>query len=91
LLNQVLAIGKTHKQVTWARTDYNEMQPTLKVDVKTAEAARLGLSKSDIANAVAMHSEGITATQVWENTLRGGCKDQIAQKLPGVISQPCVT
>jgi multidrug efflux pump subunit AcrB len=65
---QVLAIGKTHKQVTWARTDYNEMQPTLQVDVNTAEAARLGLSKSDIANAVSMHSEGITATQVWENT-----------------------
>jgi len=65
---QVLAIGKTHKQVTWARTDYNEMQPTLQVDVKTADAARLGLSKSDIANAVSMHSEGITATQLWENT-----------------------
>jgi multidrug efflux pump subunit AcrB len=65
---QVLALGKTHKQVTWARTDYNEIQPTLQVDVKTAEAARLGLSKSDIANAVSMHSEGITATQLWENT-----------------------
>jgi multidrug efflux pump subunit AcrB len=65
---QVLAIGKTHKQVTWARTDYNEMQPTLQIDVKTAEAARLGLSKGDIANAVSMHSEGITATQIWENT-----------------------
>jgi multidrug efflux pump subunit AcrB len=65
---QVLAIGKIHKQVTWARTDYNEMQPTLQIDVKTAEAERLGLSKSDIANAVLMHSEGITATQLWENT-----------------------
>lgn len=65
---QVLAIGKTHKQVTWARTDYNEMQPTLQVDVNTAEAARLGLSKGDIANAVSMHSEGITATQLWEDT-----------------------
>jgi len=65
--NKVLAIGKTHKQVTWARTDYNEIQPTLKIDIKEGEAARLGLSKSDIANAVAMHSEGITATQVWEN------------------------
>jgi multidrug efflux pump subunit AcrB len=65
---QVLAIGKMHKQVTWARTDYNEMQPILQIDVKTAEAERLGLSKSDIANAVLMHSEGITATQLWENT-----------------------
>lgn len=66
--DQVLAIGKKHKQVTWARTDYNEMQPTLQVDVKTADAARLGLSKSDIANAISMHSEGITATQIWEDT-----------------------
>jgi len=65
---QVLAIGKKHPEVNWVRTDFNEPQPTLALDIKNADAARLGLGKNDIANAVLMHSEGIVATQLWENT-----------------------
>lgn len=65
---QVSAIGKKHPKVNWVRTDYNEPQPTLALDIKSADAARLGLGKNDIANTVLMHSEGITATQLWEDT-----------------------
>lgn len=63
---QVTAIGKRHPLVNWVRTDFNEPQPTLALDIKTADAARLGLSKNDIANTVLMHAEGIRATQIWE-------------------------
>jgi len=65
---EVSAIGKKHPEVNWVRTDFNEPQPTLALDIKNADAARLGLGKNDIANAVLMHSEGIVATQLWENT-----------------------
>lgn len=65
---QVSAIGKKHPEVNWVRTDFNEPQPTLALDIKSADAARLGLGKNDIANAVLMHSEGIVATQLWEDT-----------------------
>ena len=65
---QVSAIGKKHSEVNWVRTDFNEPQPTLALDIKSADAARLGLGKNDIANAVLMHSEGIVATQLWEDT-----------------------
>lgn len=66
--SQVSAIGKKHPNVNWVRTDFNEPQPTLALDVRSADAARLGLGKDDIANTVLMHSEGIAATQIWEDT-----------------------
>lgn len=65
---QVSVIGKKHPKVNWVRTDFNEPQPTLTLDIKSGEAARLGLGKNDIANTVLMHSEGIAATQIWEDT-----------------------
>lgn len=65
---KVAAIGKRHKQVTWVRTDYDDMQQGLSIDVKTTEAARLGISKNDIANTIAAQTTGIKATQLWEET-----------------------
>ncbi|WP_240315359.1 efflux RND transporter permease subunit [Mucilaginibacter pineti] len=66
--DQVLAIGKQHPEVIWARTDYNEMEEGIRLDIKNQEAARLGLSQNDIANTVAMNMEGLNATQIWEGT-----------------------
>ncbi|SEN14470.1 Multidrug efflux pump subunit AcrB [bacterium A37T11] len=53
-------------EVTWVRTDYKEPEEGLRLAVKQDEAARLGLSKQDIANTIALHMDGIDATQVWE-------------------------
>lgn len=63
---KVIAIGKRHKEVIWARTDYDQMEEGIKLNVKSQELARLGLTKSDVANTVAMHTEGVDATRLWE-------------------------
>ena len=63
---KVIALGKRHKKVIWARTDYDQMEEGIKLNVKSQELARLGLTKSDVANTVAMHTEGVDATQLWE-------------------------
>jgi len=64
--DKVAAIGKKSAGVIWVRTDYDEMQEGIQLDVKTQELARLGLSKSDVANIVAMNTDGLNATRVWE-------------------------
>lgn len=63
---QVMAIGKKHPQVTWARTDYEQMQSSIKLNVDHQEASRLGLGMPDISHTIGMNMEGITATQIWE-------------------------
>ncbi|WP_442590509.1 efflux RND transporter permease subunit [Pedobacter sp. AW31-3R] len=63
---ELAKIAKTVPHVTWVRTDYEEMQEGIALDIKNDEAARLGLSKNDIANAVAMNMEGLSATRVWD-------------------------
>ncbi|PLW90494.1 efflux RND transporter permease subunit, partial [Mucilaginibacter sp.] len=65
---QVMAIGRQHKEVNWVRTDYDDMQQGLYIDVKAAEAARLGIGKNDIANTIAAQTTGIKATQLWDGT-----------------------
>lgn len=64
--DRVIAIGKSNKDITWARTDFNEQEQGLQLDIKSQELARLGLTKSDVANTVAMSTDGINATQLWE-------------------------
>lgn len=60
-------IAAKQKSITWVRTDYEQMQKSIRLDVKTDEAARMGLSKEDIANVVAINMQGLLATQIWEN------------------------
>lgn len=64
--NKVMDIGKRNNQIIWVRTDYDEMQEGIHLDVKTQELARLGLTKSDVANTIAMNTDGVDATRVWE-------------------------
>jgi multidrug efflux pump subunit AcrB len=64
--DRVIAIGKKNSQVIWVRTDYNEMEQGIKLNIKTQELARFGLTKSDVANTIAMNTDGIKATSVWE-------------------------
>jgi len=65
---QVIALGNKNAQVVWARTDWDEMQQAIDVNIKTAEASRLGFSQNDIGNAIAMSRQGLNATQIWEGT-----------------------
>lgn len=65
---KVISIGKKHPSINWIRTDYDQMEQGIKLDIKNQEAARLGLSQNDIANTVAMNMQGLNATQIWEGT-----------------------
>ncbi len=64
--SKIMSFAKNKEHVTWVRTDYEEMQEGIAMDIKNDEAARLGLTKNDIANAVAMNMEGLSATRVWD-------------------------
>ncbi len=64
--DKIIAVAKDYKAVNWVRTDFAEMQSTIDVRIKNQEASRLGLSREDIANTVAINQAGLTATQVWE-------------------------
>lgn len=63
---RVSTIGKKNDQIVWVRSDYNEMLEGIKLEIKPDELSRLGLSKSDVANTIAMNTDGISATSVWE-------------------------
>ncbi len=64
--DQVLKIAKKHSQVTWARTDFEEPLQSIDFTINQEEASRLGISREDLSNFIAMHMNGINATQVWE-------------------------
>ncbi|WP_047244908.1 efflux RND transporter permease subunit [Maribacter thermophilus] len=62
IINMARATPKT----IWSRTDYGDMKEVVKIDIKHDEAARLGLNNRDIANAVAVNTTGLKATEVWD-------------------------
>lgn len=63
---QVMKLAGTVPNISWIRTDFEEKYEGIKLNIKNDEAARLGLTKNDISNTVAMNMEGILATRVWD-------------------------
>ncbi|MEH6659942.1 efflux RND transporter permease subunit [Leeuwenhoekiella marinoflava] len=63
---EIISLSRATPKTLWSRTDYGNMQQSISLDIKEDEAGRLGLTKSDIANTVAMNMNGINATQIWE-------------------------
>jgi len=63
---KVQAIATGVKDVFWIRTDYEEMSQGFALKIKPDEAGRLGFTKKDLSDALAMNFQGLTATQVWE-------------------------
>ncbi len=63
---QISTIADSIPDNTWVRTDYEQMLKSVHLDIKKEEAARLGISKEDIASTVAMNLEGVNATNVWD-------------------------
>ncbi|MRI00589.1 MMPL family transporter [Kriegella sp. EG-1] len=62
----IINIARATPKTIWSRTDYGDMKEAVQVDVKYNEAARLGLSNSDIANTIAVNTTGLKATEVWD-------------------------
>ncbi|WP_426671252.1 efflux RND transporter permease subunit [Mucilaginibacter sp. McL0603] len=63
---KVEAIASGVKDVMWIRTDYEEMNQGYQLKIKRDEAGRLGFTRKDLSDALAMNFQGITATKVWE-------------------------
>ncbi|PWG78352.1 efflux RND transporter permease subunit [Pararcticibacter amylolyticus] len=63
---KVVNIARKNPDNIWVRTDYEEKQQGIRLNIHEDEAARLGFSKSDISDAIAMNLQGLQATQVWE-------------------------
>ncbi|WP_276168097.1 efflux RND transporter permease subunit [Zobellia alginiliquefaciens] len=62
----IINIARATPKTIWSRTDYGDMKEAVQIDVKYNEAARLGLNNRDIANAVAVNTTGLKATEVWD-------------------------
>lgn len=62
----IINIARNTPKTLWSRTDFGSMKETVKMEVKQNEAARLGLNNRDIANAVAVNTTGLKATEVWD-------------------------
>ncbi|RXK86068.1 efflux RND transporter permease subunit [Filimonas effusa] len=63
----VKRIAEKQPGIVWVRTDYEQPQHAIHLDINNEEASRLGVTKEDISNVVAMNMQGLKATQVWEN------------------------
>jgi multidrug efflux pump subunit AcrB len=63
---RVQDLARHTTDVTWVRTDYDQMEPMASLRLRPDEAGRLGLSQQDLSNALAMNLQGLPATQLWE-------------------------
>ena len=52
--------------LTWIHTNYGEMLPGARVDIKGTEANRLGITKTTVATNLAMRFNGLPLTTLWE-------------------------
>lgn len=64
--DSIIKLSRATPQTIWSRTNYGNMQPEVAMDIKNVEGGRLGLTRNDIANTIAMNMEGLEATQLWD-------------------------
>ncbi len=62
LIRQVRSIN----ELTWIRTNYEQMLPGAEIDIDNVEANRLGLTRSLIAGNLAIRFNGLPITTLWE-------------------------
>ncbi|MGE4586057.1 MAG: efflux RND transporter permease subunit, partial [Mangrovibacterium sp.] len=54
------------EELVWIHTDYEELQPSVEVNLNTVEAARLGIDRGLVQAEIAARNEGFPAGSVWE-------------------------
>ncbi|HEX2936299.1 MAG TPA: efflux RND transporter permease subunit, partial [Bacteroidales bacterium] len=64
---QVNGILKKRKDVAWVRTDWDEKQQSIRVNIDQDKANRLGYSKGFVATSLMVGLDGIPLTTIWEN------------------------
>jgi multidrug efflux pump len=64
---QINEILKKTKDLGWARTDWDQQQQNIKVDLERDKANRMGYSKGFVSTSLMVGLDGIPLTTVWEN------------------------
>ena len=64
---QVIEIIANAQNVGWVRDDWQEKRQSVKVVLDQDKANRLGYSKQQVANSLAMGLKGMTLTTLWED------------------------
>ena len=61
------SIIKPEKSITWVRTDWDQKQQNVRVEMDKDKATRMGYSKSAVATSLMIGIDGIPLTTIWEN------------------------
>ena len=61
------SIIKPEKSITWVRTDWEQKQQNVRVEMDKDKATRMGYSKSAVATSLMIGIDGIPLTTIWEN------------------------
>jgi multidrug efflux pump subunit AcrB/outer membrane protein TolC len=64
---QINSILKKTKGIDWARTDWDQPQQNIKVELDQDKANRMGYSKGYVGTSLMMAMDGIPLTTIWEN------------------------
>jgi outer membrane protein TolC len=64
---QVNLILKKTKHIAWVRTDWDQMQQNIKVDLDRDRANRMGYYKSLVSTSIMVGLDGLPLTTLWEN------------------------
>ncbi|HWS01198.1 MAG TPA: efflux RND transporter permease subunit [Prolixibacteraceae bacterium] len=101
--SQVNEILKKTAHIAWSRTDWNEMQQSIRVNLSRDKANRMGYSKGFVSASLMVGLEGLPLTTIWENdypvevrlTQEDGAKksmktleNQYITSLPGLSASP---
>lgn len=61
------SIIKPEKSITWVRTDWDQKQQNVRVEMDKDKATRMGYSKSAVATSLMIGIDGIPLTTIWED------------------------
>lgn len=64
---QVNAILAKTKNIEWVRTDWDQPQQNIRVDMDKDKAERMGYTKSLVATSLLASLDGLPLTTIWEN------------------------
>jgi len=63
---EVLGILKKNKKIQWARSNWEQMQPIISVNLNKNKANKLGYAKSIVSTSLLVSQEGVPITTIWE-------------------------
>ena len=65
--DSIINLARQTPQTIWSRTDFGEVYNKVGITLKEQQLAQAGLTKQDVANTIAMNTEGLQATQIYDD------------------------